>query len=499
MAQYKRMDIPVNAGPRNACSRRLRKLVRIAVLLLAAGILPGQAWALASPLVIPPNVRRVYVEPFAPNPGAAQLQQDVVNKLKASHDLQLVSDAGAADFVVKGNGETWVKGYVSNDARSPSSARQPVVGGYLSLELKNKEGQALWSYLVTPGRFHWNGVEQDMADRIVRLLTAAIMKGAPANAAPAPSSITQISLVGAGATFPAPLYQEWIQSFEELHPEIHITYQAVGSEEGIQLLKAGKLDFAASDAALTDEQMSDMSVKFDHVATVLGAVVPAYNLPGVGRDLRFTPEVLAGVYLGRITRWNDASLRALNHGASLPDQPIVVIHREEGSGTSFAWTSFLSATSPEWKSRAGAGFKVSWPVGKGVTGNEGVANEVAATPGATGYMELTYAIRHRLSYGLVRNAAGAFVQANLPSLSAAAGRAAAATDFRVSLVNAPGKDAYPITTLTWLLLTRDGQHRKAIDSLLSWILTSGQKECSALGYVPLPKELAEKELAEIGR
>ena len=470
------------------------------------GVAPGgrvlslQGRAAATSPQAQPKVKRVYVEAFPVNPGSALLQQDVLEQLKASHHLEVVHDASEADFVVQGNGETWIKGYVSNNARNPSSARQPVVGGYLSLELKNKNGQALWSYMVTPGRLHWRGVEQDMADRIVRLMVAAI---APATLPAAPetrASSTQISLKGAGSTFSAPLYQEWIQSFEELHPEMHIAYQAVGSEEGIRLLKAGQVDFAGSDAALTDEQMDAMGVKFDHFATVLGAVVPAYNLPGMASDLRFTPEILAGIYLGKITRWDDPRLRAVNRGASLPNQPIVVIHREDGSGTTFAWTSYLSATSAEWESSVGAGMRVTWPAGKGVEGNEGVANEVAATAGAIGYMELTYAIRHRLSFGLVRNGAGEFVQANIGSLSAAAVRAAAPPDFRASLVNATGKDAYPVTTLTWLLFSRNEaeQQKRAAKDLLRWILTSGQKECSALGYVPLPKELAEKELAHVG-
>ncbi len=476
---------------------RIGQLRAPAALLLAAGCLLGQAWASEGTS----KIRKVYVEPFPQNPGAALLQQDVVEKLKASHDLRVVGQAGEADFVVQGNGETWVKGYISNDGRNPSSMRQPVLGGYLSLELKGKDGQALWSYMVTPGRFHWNSLDEEMADHIVKLLAEAIARGAGTAATAGSTATAQVTLQGAGATFPAPLYQKWIQSYEELHPETRITYAAVGSEEGVQQLKSGKLDFAASDAALTDQQMSAMGVKFDHFATVLGAVVPAYNLPGVGRDLRFTPEVLADIYSGKIARWNDAKLRAINHGAALPDMPIVVVHRLDGSGTSFAWTTFLSDTSSEWKTAVGAGFRVQWPVGEAVAGNEGVANAVVATQGALGYMELTYAIRHRLSFGLVRNAAGEFVQANLASLNAAAGHSAAGADFRISLVNAAGKDAYPITTLTWILLPESGEgerQKAAMKGLLQWILTSGQKECSALGYVPLPKELADRELAQVG-
>jgi phosphate transport system substrate-binding protein len=451
----------------------------------------GSLWsahARASSQTLDP-IRKIYVEPFQGKLRSAELHDKVVESLKANSKFQIVDNQSDADAVVQGSGEIWVEGYVSS--RPHSSAREAVYGGYLSLEVKSRNGETLWSYLVTPSRMHWGGVAQDMANHIVKLMVTALAQSGT------PSAQAATTLTGAGSTFAAPLYQDWIESFEDRRPEVHTTYQAVGSEEGIQLLKEGRVDFAASDVPLSDEQMADMHTRIENIATVLGGVVPAYNLPGVGRDLRFTPEILAKIYLGKITNWNDPELRAINHGPSLPDKPIIVVHRAEGSGTSFIWTSFLSSASTEWKSAVGTGMRVNWPTGEPALGNEGVAVKVAETPDAIGYVELTYAIRHELSFGLVRNAAGKFVQANLATLSAAAESAPQTGDLRASLVDAPGNDAYPITTFTWILLpvTNDNpQKSAALRDLLRWMLTSGQKECSGLGYLPLPKEIADREL-----
>jgi phosphate transport system substrate-binding protein len=330
-------------------------------------------------------------------------------------------------------------------------------------------------------------------------MAAALEHGSTTGGGAPAASGAQLSLAGAGSTFAAPLYQDWLESFEERHPEVHTSYQGVGSQEGIELLQQGKVDFAGSDVALSDSEMDALHAHFDHVATVLGAVVPAYNLPALGRDLRFTPAVLADIYLGKITRWNAPELRALNHGVSLPDEPIVVVHRSDGSGTTATFTAFLSATSPAWKSAAGSGMRVAWPTGEAAQGNDGVAAKVAATPGALGYMELTWAIRSELNYGMVRNAGGNFVQANLTTLSAAAAAVGSAADLRTSLVNARGRDAWPITTFTWILLPAaadNPQKTAALHDLLRWMLTAGQKECSGLGYLPLPREIADRELRE---
>jgi phosphate ABC transporter phosphate-binding protein len=447
----------------------------------------------------PQGIKTIFVDAFEHKADSAQLRDKVIARLHASREVRVVATASDADFIVQGTGETWVKGYVSINPRPSSSVRQAVYGGYLSIAVKSKAGEMLWSYLVTPGRMHWTGVDRDMADHIVRLMLAALRQPDPQAAQSPGAAETQIALSGAGSTFSAPLYQAWIQSFEDRRPELHMTYQSVGSEKGMQLLEDGKVDFAASDVPVSDDQMATMPVKVNQYATVLGGVVPAYNLAEVGRDLRFTPEILAEIYLGKIAKWNDAKLRAVNGGVSLPDQPIVVLHRSDGSGTSFAWTEYLSRTSPEWKSGVGSGMHVSWPTGVGVEGNEGLAAKIAETPGAIGYVELTYAIWHELSYGLVRNSAGRFVQANLESLSAAA-QAVSAGDLRAPLVNVPGKDAYPIATFTWILLpaqAHDAKKSAATNDLLHWMLTAGQKECSGLGYVPLPKNLAEKQLGQV--
>jgi phosphate ABC transporter phosphate-binding protein len=434
--------------------------------------------------------------------GSSDLRQEVVERLRQSGQVTLVSSPSDADAVIEGNGELWVEGYQRLSAHAGSSMRQAIEGGYLSLAVKNREGETLWSYLVTPGRMRWSSVDQDMAEHGVRLILAALARKSAPGGQSMETMKSQIALDGAGSTFAAPLYQEWIQSFEERQPEVHTTYQAVGSENGIELLESGKVDFAASDVPVSGETMAAMQVKFTQFATVLGGVVPAYNLAEAGAYLRFTPEVLADIYLGHIRKWNDPKLRALNRGLSLPDESIVVFHRSDGSGTSFAWTDFLSKTSAEWRASVGAGMRVNWPAGEAATGNEGVAAAVAKTPGAIGYVELTYAVHHELDFGLVSNRAGKFVQANLGTLSAAAKTASQSGDLRASLVNAPGEDAWPITTFTWLLVPApagDAQKAKALEELVKWMLTSGQKECSGLGYLPLPKEIADYELRQLSQ
>jgi phosphate ABC transporter phosphate-binding protein len=443
--------------------------------------------------------KKVFVDSFQGKFGADQLREKVVARLRSSHDVRLVESAGEADLVVHGSGEIWLKGRVAVNPRTATSMREPVYGGYLSVEVERANGEMVWSYLVTPSRIHWGDVDTDMAEHTVRLMLPELEHAAAEFAQQAAPAQGQVTLAGAGSTFSAPLYQSWIESYEDQHPGVRATYQATGSEDGVRLLEDGKVDFAASDVPLTDGQMAGMPVKVDQFATVLGGVVPAYHLDGVGRDLKFTPEVLAGIYLGKITRWNDERLRAINRGASLPDAPIVVLHRSDGSGTSYAWTQFLSRTSPDWKAAAGSGMKVQWPVGVAMAGNEGVAAEVAQTEGAIGYVELTYAIRHELSYGLVQNAAGRFVQANLDSLNDAAVTVSANRDLRATLVDGEDKDAYPITTFTWILVPRNGgdaARQSAVHEMLRWMLGAGQKECAGLGYVPLPKNLAERELAE---
>jgi phosphate transport system substrate-binding protein len=466
------------------------------LILLSAGG-PGVRAQTAEALS---QVKRVYVESFGQESGAAELRGEVIKRLRSDRKLEVVTALKEADAVIKGAGSIWVTGYVSNDPRSPSNARQPIFHGFLSAEVVGKDNEPLWSYLVTPSKFRDGAITQDLANHLVTKLDLALeQKSEKVALAPVTKRTGEMSLTGAGATFPAPLYQEWFESFQQRHTNTHITYSAIGSEGGLRLLTDGKVDFAASDMPLSDETQSQSRTTFLHFPSVLGAVVPIYNLKGLDRNLNFTPETLAGICLGKIKKWNDPKIRESNRNAALPDSEIVVIHRSDGSGTTFVWTDYLSKVSPEWKATVGVSSVVQWPVGAGAEGNDAVAALVQQTPSSIGYVEMVYALRHQLGFGAVRNSAGQFVQADLASVTAAAREAARAmtSDFRVSITNASGKDAYPIATFTWWLLPRElgGAAKKpAVLELLQWILTSGQKQCSALGYAPLPREIANREL-----
>jgi phosphate transport system substrate-binding protein len=307
----------------------------------------------------------------------------------------------------------------------------------------------------------------------------------------------------AGATFPAPIYQKWFEEYRKAHPEVQINYQSVGSGAGIQQLTQGTVDFGASDMPMTDEQISKITkFKVLHFPTVLGGLVPVYNIAGVTAEIKFTGDTLAGIYLGKIKKWNDVALKKDNPGLTLPNEDITVVHRSDGSGTSFVWTDFLSKVSPEWKSKVGASTSVNWPTGLGGKGNEGVAGLVKQTPNSIGYVELIYAAQNKMSYGLVRNAAGTFLKADFNTVSEAAAGAAKnmPDDFRVSITNAPGKNAYPISSFTWLLIPNklDGPKKAAITGFLKWMLTNGQQDTQAMSYAPLPKPVVAKEEKQIG-
>jgi phosphate transport system substrate-binding protein len=306
----------------------------------------------------------------------------------------------------------------------------------------------------------------------------------------------------AGATFPAPIYQKWFETYRKAHPDVQINYQSVGSGAGIQQLTQGTVDFGASDMPMTDDQISKITkYKVLHFPTVLGGVVPVYNINGVTAELKFTGDTLAGIFLGNIKKWNDAALKKDNPGVNLPDEDITVVHRSDGSGTSFVWTDFLSKSNADWKSKVGSSTSVNWPVGLGGKGNEGVAGLVKQTPSSIGYVELIYAAQNKMSYGLVRNAAGTFVKADFNTVSEAAAGAAKnmPDDFRVSITNAPGKNAYPISTFTWLLIPNklDGAKKTAIQGFLKWMLTTGQQDTQAMSYAPLPKPVVAKEEKQI--
>jgi phosphate transport system substrate-binding protein len=308
--------------------------------------------------------------------------------------------------------------------------------------------------------------------------------------------VGQTTLNGAGATFPNPMYSKWFSEYHKVHSDVQVNYQPIGSGGGIRQVTAGTVDFGASDMPMTDKQLQDAKAKILNIPTVLGAVVPAYNIPGVTGEVKFTPDALAGIFLGKISKWNDKAITSANPGVNFPDRDIIVVHRSDGSGTTFIWTDYLSKVSPEWKSQVGSDTSVKWPIGLGQKGNEGVAGSLRQMPGSIGYVELIYAVQNNIPYGSVRNAAGVFLKASLEGVTAAAASAPKMpADFRVSITNAPGKDAYPIASFTWLLIpaqSKDAAKGKILADFLSWMVTDGQKMTSALAYAPLPDNVAEK-------
>ena len=305
-----------------------------------------------------------------------------------------------------------------------------------------------------------------------------------------------VTLNGAGATFPYPMYSKWFSEYNKLHSDIQFNYQSIGSGGGIRQVLAGTVDFGATDGPMTDEQLAQAKTKILHIPTVLGADVPAYNIPGVTEELKFTPELLANIFLGKITSWNDAALGKANPGVNLPNQPIIVIHRSDGSGTTYIFTDYLSKVSPDWKNQVGKGTSVKWPVGLGGKGNEGVAGMIRQMQGSIGYVELIYAVNNKIAYGSVKNAGGQFVKASLDSVTAAAASVKSMpADFRVSITNAPGKDAYPIASFTWLLIptpSKNPAKGKIIADFLNWMVDDGQKMTADLAYAPLPESVVAK-------
>jgi phosphate transport system substrate-binding protein len=311
-----------------------------------------------------------------------------------------------------------------------------------------------------------------------------------------------VSMNAAGATFPYPIYSKWFDAYHKLHPDVEINYQSIGSGGGIQQLKAGTVDFGASDMPLNDEMLSQFNFKVLQFPTVLGAVVPTYNIPGVSAVLKFTPQALADIYLGKVTKWNDPEIAGSNPGVNLPGNDIIVVHRSDGSGTTFVWTDYLSKVNPEWKSRVGSNTSVNWPVGLGGKGNPGVSGVVQQTPNSIGYVELIYVIQNHLNYGLVENSAGKFVKASLETVSAAASGVSSkmAQDVRISITNAPGADSYPICSFTYLLIPAkiaDPAKRQTVQNFLHWMLGDGQSMVEALDYARLPKAVVAIELRHI--
>jgi len=313
-----------------------------------------------------------------------------------------------------------------------------------------------------------------------------------------------VRINGAGATFPTPIYTKWFSEYSKLHSNVEINYQSIGSGGGVQQISKQTVFFGASDMPMNPEQLHGAPGRIMHFPTVLGAVVPIYNIPNVTAELKFSGPVLADIFLGKITKWNDANITKLNPGVNLPASDITVVHRADGSGTTYIWVDYLAKTSPEWKTKVGVNSSVNWPTGVGGRGNEGVASTVKQTPGALGYVELIYALQTKQPYGSVQNMAGEFTKASVESVTAAAAAAAKQmpADFRVSITNAPGKGVYPISSFTWLLLyenPKDKALAKAMNEFVKWALGDGQKYCADLGYAPLPADVVKLELAALAK
>lgn len=300
----------------------------------------------------------------------------------------------------------------------------------------------------------------------------------------------------AGATFPYPIYSKWFSEYAQQHPGVQINYQSIGSGGGIRQVTEGTVDFGASDMPMTDAMLAQSKIKLIHIPTVLGAVVPVYNVPGAGNDLKFAPDVLADIYLGKITNWSDARIKKDNPGVNLPNQEIYVVHRSDGSGTTFIFTDYLSKVSADWKNSVGSSTAVAWPKGIGGKGNEGVAGLVRQMPGAIGYVELIYALQNKIPYGYLRNSSGTWLKASIEGVTEAAATVKSMpSDYRVSITDAPGKNAYPISSFTYLLIpakAQDATKGKVIKDFLNWMLSQGQGEVSSLDYAPLPTSVASK-------
>ncbi len=315
-------------------------------------------------------------------------------------------------------------------------------------------------------------------------------------AAVAIPAAAQVKLTGAGATFPNVIYSDWILTYNAAHSDVQFNYQSIGSGGGIRQFSDGTVDFGASDAPMSDSAIAAINGNVLHIPTVLGAVVVTYNLPGVTTQLKFTPAIIADIFLGKLTKWNDARIAALNSGVTLPATDILVVHRSDGSGTSYIFTDYLSKVSPDWQTTVGKGTSVNWPVGLGGKGNEGVAATVGQTPGSIGYVELAYADKNKLAYGALQNRSGKFINPTLDAVTAALSSAMktmdASTDFRVSITDAPGATAYPIASMTYLLLRKtydDPAKAKALVNFVWWGETVGQGKATSLGYAPLPEAL----------
>jgi phosphate transport system substrate-binding protein len=465
----------------------------ILFLCLLLSALPGAAQP----------VKNVYVDSFGDKPGASELREQVTAELRKSSGFHVVAAAEEADLVLTGTGEIWVKSRYSLNPRDRSvNDAQAVYTGYLSVELKDKKGETLLSYLATPHSSGSRDISRVLSRLVVKKLGGEIAD--PSSSRPN-DPVHMTTLTGAGATFPYPVYSKWFEAFHKLFAQIEIHYEPVGSETGMKRLMEGATDFAGSDVMIgADEYFAGGKPKFLRFPATMGAVVPVYNLSDMPVELRFTPEVLAGIYLGRIRKWNDPRIRAANRDAMLPDREISVIHRSDGSGTSYVWTDYLSKVSPDWKAVVGVNSAPKWPAGTGAEGNEGVAKLVRDTPGAIGYVEYIYAITNHMAYGSVRNSAGRFTSPDLESILAAARGSSSriAEDFQTSITNPPGADAYPVAAFTWFVVpaqVNDADKKRALKEFLQWMLGAGQHQAAALGYVSIAPEVLLREQQMLDR
>ena len=449
------------------------------------------------------RINQIYVEPFATQAGSEKFREDLIAELRKQSLVSLVTDESGADAILGGGGEVWIKGYRSHNPQlgNVPASGTAIYAGFLSIELRDKNGETLWSYLATPPAIS-KDVAKDLSTQIARKLIESLpaVELLPGTAArPQPATV----LRGAGATFPYPVYQKWITNYRLEVPAVQITYDSIGSEAGVRRLLEKTVDFGASDSPEAIHELAPGNEdQYLFFPSVVGAVVPVVNLPGLSSDIAFTPEALAGIYLGKIKKWNDPILVKSNRGLHLPDLDIEVVHRADGSGSTYAWTDYLSKTSPEWKAQVGTSLNPAWPDGRKATGNDGVSKLVKEQSGSIGYVEFIYALQNHLSYGRVRNRDGKFIAASLESIAATASHLKNSDGFKVSMVDAPGEGSYPICSLTWIVVPVHGlkdAKRNALLSFLEWILGPGQRQAAALGYLPLPKEIVSKETVAIAR
>ncbi len=443
------------------------------------------------------DARKIYVGSLGTADGALALQTEVVRYIKRSKEFALVSTPAAADAVLEGKGEIWIRGYhsLSPRARKNSTYADPIETGYLSVRLRGADDEILWSYFADPRRVTIHDIKRDLVDETTdRLILDHQQETAPAtpvsNAQDQPAQLN-----GGGATFPFPIYREWITGFQKRHPAWKFSYAPQGSQKGWDELLSGHLDFAGTD--IPPAYWGAKARQFGFFPTVAGAVVLIYNLPGFSGQLRLTGEVLAGILSGSITRWDDEALRKLNPSAPLPGAPVRVLHREDGSGTTYALTDYLSNVSADWKQHVGASPHPAWKVGEHLNGSENLAQAVSSTPNSFGYVEFIYAYTHHLPVASVQNRAGQFIAPGLLSIMAAANWAGdRPQDLNQSIVNSPYRAAYPISNLTWLVVPQNliAEKKLALQAFLNWALESGQRQCSGLGYAPLPRNLVDQEI-----